>query len=161
LSLINKIPNLVKAVLAIAIPLAVGAFSGMATAEAIPTWYAQLQQPSFNPPNWIFGPVWSTLYLLMGISLFLIWKLPTSKQRNEAIAIFFIQMVLNSIWSFLFFYFKRIDFALIEIVILWGMILLMILRFYKLHKPAGLMNIPYLMWVSFATILNAAYYYLN
>lgn len=154
----NQIGKLIAAVL---LPLAVGGVAGLFTTEAIPTWYAKLNQPSFNPPNWIFGPVWTTLYLLMGISFFLIWKLEAGKERNQAMVIFLVQLLLNFCWSFFFFYFKMIGLALIEILLLWSAIVFMLVRFYKLKPVAAYINIPYLLWVTFATALNAAYFILN
>jgi translocator protein len=150
-----------KLAVSILLPLSVGAIAGMFTAQAVPEWYATLNQPSFNPPNWVFGPVWTTLYLIMGISFFLIWKLEAGKQRNQAIGIFLVQLILNFGWSFFFFYFKMIGFALVEIIVLWLTIVLMLTRFYKLRPLAAYLNIPYLLWVTFATALNAAYYFLN
>ena len=156
-----KAVNIVKLLISIILPLAIGAIAGIFTAKAIPEWYATLNQPSFNPPNWIFGPVWTTLYLIMGISFFLIWKLESGKARNQAIVIFLVQLLLNFSWSFFFFYFKMILLALIVIVVLWSTIVLMLTRFYKLKPLAAYLNIPYLLWVSFATVLNAAYFFLN
>ncbi len=150
-----------KLIASLALPLAVGAIAGLFTAKSIPNWYATLNQPSFNPPNWLFGPVWTTLYILMGISLYMIWTLEPGKERNLALVAFGVQLVLNFAWSFFFFYFKTLGFALIEIVALWTSIIFMIVLFYKLKPMAAYMNIPYLLWVSFATILNAAYYKLN
>ena len=156
-----KTADIGKLLISIILPLSVGAIAGLFTARAIPEWYATLNQPSFNPPNWIFGPVWTTLYLIMGISFFLIWKLESGKERNQAIVIFLVQLLLNFGWSFCFFYFKMIGLALIEILLLWSTIVLMLTRFYKLKPLAAYLNIPYLLWVTFATMLNAAYFYLN
>jgi len=156
-----KAVNSGKLLISIILPLSIGAIAGLFTARAIPEWYATLNQPSFNPPNWIFGPVWTTLYLIMGISFFLIWKLESGKERNQAIVIFLVQLLLNFGWSFCFFYFKMIGLALIEILLLWSTIVLMLTRFYKLKPLAAYLNIPYLLWVTFATMLNAAYFYLN
>jgi translocator protein len=153
--------NVFKLIIAIVLPLAVGAVAGIFTAEAIPVWYASLNQPSFNPPNWIFGPVWTTLYIVMGISFFLIWKMEPSQNRNRAIGVFLFQLTLNFFWSFLFFYFKNLGFALAEIILLWASICTMIFTFRKVKPIAAYMNIPYLLWVSFATALNAAYFHLN
>jgi tryptophan-rich sensory protein len=153
--------NIIKLVLSLILPLSVGAVAGMFTSQAVPTWYATLNRPSFNPPNWVFGPVWTTLYILLGISFFLIWEENSSKRRNMAILVFSIQMLLNFSWSFLFFYFNLIGFALIEIILLWISIAAMIYLFYKIKPFAAYLNIPYLLWVSFATILNAGYYFLN
>jgi len=156
-----KANQIIKLVASLLLPLAVGGIAGIYTTEAIPGWYAMLNQPSFNPPNWVFGPVWTTLYTILGISLFLIWKLEPGIQRNKAILIFMVQLLLNFGWSFFFFYFKVIGVALIEIVALWIMIVVMLIRFYKLKPMAAYINIPYLLWVSFATVLNAAYFFLN
>jgi len=152
---------ILKLAASLLLPLAIGGIAGIFTTEAIPGWYASLNQPSFNPPNWIFGPVWTTLYAIMGISLFLIWKLPSSKERNLAILAFVAQLLLNFCWSFFFFYFKMIGVALVDIVVLWVMIVVMLLRFHKLNPLAAFINIPYLLWVTFATALNAAYFFLN
>ena len=138
-----------------------GFLAGMFTSQAIPTWYASLTKPAFSPPNWVFGPVWTSLYILLGISLFLIWKDEASKDRNRAIKVFSIQMLLNFAWSFLFFYFHLIGVALIEIILLWVSIGYMIYLFYKIRPFAAYLNIPYLIWVSFAVILNTGYYFLN
>ena len=152
---------LLKFLVSILLPLSLGAIAGIITAQAIPEWYATLNRPSFNPPNWIFGPVWTTLYILMGISLFLIWKQDPGKERNRAILIFLFQLLLNFFWSFIFFYFKLMGFALIEIILLWISIVLMLVLFYKIKPIASYINIPYLLWVTFATVLNASYYFLN
>ncbi len=133
----------------------------MFTSAAIPTWYASLNQPSFNPPNWVFGPVWTALYTIMGISLFMVWNLESGKERNQALLIFMVQLFLNFCWSFFFFYFNMIGVALVDILLLWVMIVFMLVRFYKLKPLAAYINIPYLLWVSFATALNIAYFFLN
>lgn len=156
-----KISHIIKLIISILLPLSVGAIAGMFTAQAVPTWYASLNRPSFNPPNWVFGPVWTFLYILLGFSFFLIWKLENSKQRNLAIWAFSIQLLLNFIWSFLFFYFNMIGIALIEIILLWLSIVFMLYSFYRINHLSAFINIPYLLWVTFATILNAGYYFLN
>ena len=156
-----KINQTGKLITSLLLPLAVGGIAGMFTSEAIPGWYASLNQPSFNPPNWVFGPVWTTLYILMGISLFMIWKLPANKERNQAIGVFMVQLFFNFCWSFFFFHFKMIGLALIDIVALWIMIVIMLTRFCTLRPLAAYINIPYLLWVSCATALNAAYFILN
>jgi translocator protein len=156
-----KKSDIVKLIVSLVLPLGIGAISGIFTTDAIPGWYETLTKPSFNPPNWVFAPVWTTLYFLMGISLFLIWKQGASKERNRAIIVFMVQLILNFCWSFLFFYFHRIGLALVEIILVWLSIFSMILLFYRIKPVAAYINIPYLLWVTFATILNAAYYYLN
>jgi tryptophan-rich sensory protein len=143
------------------LPLSIGGIAGMFTTAAIPVWYATLRQPSFNPPNWVFGPVWTTLYILMGVSLFLIWRMEASKERNQAILAYGVQLLLNFGWSFFFFYFKLIGIALVDITVLWIAILIMLIRFHRLKPLAAYINIPYLLWVTFAAVLNAAYFFLN
>jgi translocator protein len=150
-----------KLIASLLLPLIIGAVAGIFTSKAIPVWYAALNRPSFSPPNWVFGPVWTTLYILMGFSLFLIWNQDKSKERNLAILTFIIQLVLNFAWSFIFFYFNRIGLALVEIILLWVSIIVMLIQFYKIKPVAAYINIPYLLWVSFASILNASYYLLN
>jgi benzodiazapine receptor len=156
----NKILTL-KFLISILLPLSLGAIAGMFTSQSVPEWYATLNRPSFNPPNWIFGPVWTTLYILMGISFFLIWNQAASKVRNRAILFFLLQLMLNFAWSFIFFYFNMIGLALVEIILLWISIVMMLVVFYKIKPLASYINIPYLLWVTFATVLNASYYFLN
>jgi len=153
--------QILKLIASIILPLALGTIAGMFTSQSIPDWYATLNRPSFNPPNWIFGPVWTTLYLLMGISLFLIWQQDISKERNLAIWVFLLQLLLNFGWSFIFFYFNWIGIALVEIILLWISIVYMLVLSYKIKPLAAYMNLPYLLWVTFATVLNASYYILN
>jgi translocator protein len=153
--------NLLKLLLSLILPLGLGSIAGIFTADAVPEWYAALNRPSFNPPNWIFGPVWTALYILLGISFFLIWKQPAKKERNFAIMMFLLQLLLNFGWSFIFFYFNMIGFALVEIILLWISIVIMMVLFYKIKPVAAFINVAYLIWVTFATILNASYYILN
>jgi benzodiazapine receptor len=153
--------SVIKLVVSIGLPLALGAVAGMFTAKAIPDWYASLNQPSFNPPNWIFGPVWTLLYILMGVSLYLVWSTAPGIQRDIAMAVFLFQLLLNFGWSFLFFYYQRIGLALAEIILMWISILVMLILFYRVKPIAAWINVPYILWVSFATILNGFYYKLN
>ena len=150
-----------KLLYSLVITVGVGAIAGFATASNIGGWYATLSKPWFNPPNWIFGPVWTLLYILMGIALFLIWSQPPSLYRSNSLWLFFIQLLLNFLWSFLFFYFHRIGLAFVDIVALWIFIILTIFSFSKLSKKAAWLMVPYVCWVSFATILNGAIYHLN
>jgi benzodiazapine receptor len=156
-----KTSTALKFLVSILPPLVLGAVAGFITAKAIPTWYVTLNRPAISPPNWLFGPVWSTLYVLMGFSLFMILRLPDSRERTFALRIYIVQLLLNFLWSFLFFYFKNIGLALIEIIVLWICILKMILVFRKLNQLSAYLNLPYLCWVTFAVVLNAAYYMLN
>lgn len=153
--------TIIKLIISIAIPLAIGAVAGMFTASAVPEWFASLNRPSFAPPNWVFGPVWTTLYVIMGISMFLIWKMPASNERSVALLVYSVQLMLNFGWSFFFFYFKTLGIALIEIIILWISIAAMLLLFYKLKPMAAYINIPYFLWVTFASFLNGGFYKLN
>lgn len=157
----DRITNILKLIVALVIPLGLGALAGMVTSEAIPEWYATLNRPSFSPPNWLFGPVWTVLYILLGISFFLVWKQVPSTDRNRALFAFSVQMVLNFAWTFIFFYFKMLQLALMEILLLWLSILVMMLWFYRVKPLAAYLNIPYILWVTFATVLNAGYYFLN
>jgi len=150
-----------KFIIALVLPLLVGGIAGIFTSQSVTGWYSTLNKPSFNPPDWIFGPVWTALYLLMGISFFILWLKPADGNRNRAILVFLIQLLLNFGWSFFFFYFEMIAVAFIEIIILWISILVMILNFYKISRPAALLQIPYLLWVSFAAVLNGAIFFLN
>ncbi len=134
---------------------AVGILGAVFTAPAIPTWYAGLKKPSFSPPNWVFGPVWTLLYALMGISAYLVWQQGIEKPAvRHALFVFTLQLILNFLWSFFFFKLQSPLHALIEILLLWVLILVTIISFYKINKIAGLILIPYLLWVSFATLLN-------
>ncbi len=148
--------------ISIIVPLAVGAIAGIITSPEIDGWYRSLRKPGFNPPDWIFGPVWTLLYITMGISVYLIWKINTTTElKKKAVFIFGLQLLFNFLWSILFFYFHLVFLALIDILILWGLILYMIYIFRKIKPTAGLMNIPYLLWVSFATALNISIWALN
>jgi len=141
---------------------AAGILGSVFTVPAIPTWYASLKKPSFSPPNWLFGPVWTLLYALMGISAYLIWTQGIEKQAvRNALFLFVLQLVLNILWSFFFFKLQSPFHALIEIIFLWFLILVMILSFYRISKIAGLILIPYLLWVSFAALLNFSIVKLN
>lgn len=151
----------IKLLICILIPLLVGSISGYFTSTSITTWYVTLNKPSFNPPNYLFGPVWTTLYILMGISLFLVLNKAKDLEKSKIIFVFSIQLILNFLWSFLFFKFQQLGLALAEILLMWCSILFMIIIFYKTNKLAALINIPYLFWVSFATILTYSIYTLN
>jgi len=156
-----KTKNNIRLLYSLLITIGVGAIAGIATASNINAWYAQLTKPSFNPPNSIFGPVWTVLYILMGIALFLVWKQPASEKKSTALGIFFVQLFLNFCWSFIFFYFHQIGFALIDISLLWIFIIITIFQFSKFSRLASWLLVPYICWVSFATILNAAIFHLN
>lgn len=131
-----------------------GGIGSLFTAPSIGTWYAGLVKPSFNPPNWIFGPVWTTLFALMGVALYLIWK-------SRAMIPFFIQLALNVLWSVIFFGLHSPFFALLEIAVLWLAIFWTIIACRKVSKAAAYLLMPYLLWVSFASALTFSIWRLN
>ncbi|MEO6964574.1 MAG: TspO/MBR family protein [Acidobacteriaceae bacterium] len=145
----------------IVLSTAVGGFSGLLTRAGVHTWYQTLQKPSFNPPDWIFAPVWTTLYILMGIAAWLVWKQPDSQLRTYGLVWFLIQLGLNFFWSLIFFRWRAIAFALGEISFLWLAILATMVLFWEVRPLAGWLMLPYLAWVSFATALNLAFFRLN
>lgn len=154
--------NFAQLIISIVVCLAVGTVSGLFTAAEIPTWYATLHKPSFNPPDWLFAPVWTTLYILMGIAFWLVWKSETSRHnKNKAFLFFGVQLLLNFCWSIIFFHFHLTGLALIEIILLWFFILLSIISFHAISTIATYLLAPYLCWVSFAAILNFAIWKLN
>lgn len=132
----------------------VAAIGSLSTIPAIPTWYAALSKPSFNPPNWIFGPVWSILYGLMAIAGWLVWRTSSSNRRTDALMLFGLQLVLNFLWTPVFFHFHAIRIALVIIMLLWLAILFTTVRFWRLSHLAAWLMVPYLVWVAFASALN-------
>lgn len=149
-------------IICILIPLLTGGISGFITRmEVNGTWFNLLKKPFFNPPNWLFGPVWISLYFLMGIGLYLIWENSCGNIRKKAILIFSIQLFLNFCWSLLFFYFQMILLSVIDILLLWVFIFLMFKKFRKIKPIAGYLQLPYLAWVSFASILDISIWFLN
>lgn len=140
----------------------VGIISTPFTIAAIPTWYVSLTKPSFSPPNWIFGPVWTVLYFLMGVSAFLIWRKGFKQKKvKKALGYFLLQLLFNFLWSPLFFGLHAPLLGLVDIVLLLVFLVLTILSFHKLSKVAAYLLVPYLLWVSFATILNISIVLLN
>lgn len=156
----NKITRILAVVVTC---LAIGYFSGIVTRGSIATWYPTLIKPSFNPPNWIFAPVWSMLYVMMGVAAGIVWnKIESDKEVvKKALVVFAVQLGLNALWSFLFFGLMNPMLAGLEIIILWLMIYETYLQFVKINKIAGYLLLPYLAWVSFATVLNASIWWLN
>lgn len=151
-----------KLFISIAVPLLVGAIAGFFTSSGVNTWYAIANKPSFNPPNWLFAPVWTALYIMMGIALYLVWKSETEKAvKQTAIILFGVQLLLNFFWSFIFFYAQQPGWAFIEILIMWLFILLTILWFRKISPVAAWLLVPYICWVSFASVLNFYIWKLN
>jgi len=145
----------------VVLTLAVGGFSGYITAGEVNGWFTTINKPSFNPPSWVFGPVWTTLYMMMGVAFYLILQKSSSPIKSLTIKYFAIQLFFNFWWSILFFKFHAIGWALIEIVVLWIFILLTIINAAKISKPAARLLVPYIAWVSFATLLNAGFWWVN
>ena len=141
--------------------LGVGALGGMATAPEIAGWYCTLNKPAWNPPSWIFGPVWTTLYIMMGVSAWLVWRQGGVQKHRIPLAAFAVQLLLNLAWSWIFFNMHQIGGALAEIAVLWISILLTGMLFYRESKLASGLLVPYLCWVSFATLLNFTLWKLN
>jgi len=157
-----KAKDFIAAVMFVVLCFLAGALGSVYTYPSIPTWYAALNKPYFNPPNFLFGPVWTLLYLLMGISAAIVWsKSDKNKSVDTAINIFMLQLGLNTLWSIIFFGYHRLFFALVEIILLWLAILWCTIAFFKISKPAGWMMIPYILWVSFAAVLTASVWLLN
>lgn len=151
--------NILALIVCIVICQVAGLLGSIFNFRSIPKWYSKLKKPAFNPPNWIFGPVWTLLYLLMGVSLYLVWI--SGKEINLAIFIFSIQLILNILWSAIFFGMKKPLIAFMEIILLWIFILMNIVQFYSISTIASYLLIPYLLWVSFAAFLNLSIWELN
>lgn len=121
-------------------------------------WYQELEKPSWNPPGWLFGPVWTLLYILMGIAVWMVWR---ERGFSTGVYLFMAQLVLNALWSWLFFGLNRPDLAFFEIILLWGLILATMILFWRVRPVAGALFVPYLLWVSFASVLNHTLWKLN
>jgi benzodiazapine receptor len=156
----------VHPVLKLIIALVVCQLAGLAgsifTTPAIDGWYASLNKPSFTPPNWLFSPVWITLYALMAVAAFLVWNKGFGARGVKTALIFFCaQLILNVLWSVVFFGFRSPGLAFAEIVVLWFAIAVSMVTFYQVSKPASLLLVPYILWVSYAAALNLAIFRLN
>ena len=147
----------------VAICLVVGYLSSITTQSSINTWYPTLIKPSFNPPNWLFAPVWTLLFIMMGIAAGMIWNQLENQRElvKKALLFFTVQLLLNALWSYLFFGLNNVLLALIEIILLWLVIYETFHIFKKIDKKAAYLFIPYLIWVAFAAVLNGSIYYLN
>ncbi len=153
---------LIKAIFAILLCLSAGGIGSAFTTPAIPGWYATLVKPSFSPPDWVFAPAWTVLYILMGLAAALVWsKGLQNPQVRTALVVFLVQLILNMIWSVLFFGLRSPLYGLVDIVFLWIMILVTIAQFSKVSTPAALLMIPYILWVTFASGLNLGIFFLN
>lgn len=154
--------NFIRLIFAVAIPLVVGGLSGFVTSQGVQEWYPTLVKPSFNPPSWVFGPVWTLLYLMMGIASFLVWQKGWESEAVKiALASFAIQLILNGLWSILFFGMRASGLAFVEILLLWTAIGLTTVLFWRVTPLAGVLLLPYQAWVTFAAVLNGAIWILN
>jgi translocator protein len=154
--------NVFKLVIAVVVSELAGIIGSVFTIPAIPTWYATLAKPAANPPGWVFGPAWTMLYFLMGVAAFLVWK--KGRERKDvkfSLDIFGVQLVLNALWSIVFFGLHDPGLALANIVFLWLAIIFSIIVFYKISRPAAYLLVPYILWVTFAAYLNYAIWKLN
>lgn len=157
-----KINNALKLIIAIAVSELAGIIGSIFTMPSIESWYADLAKPELAPPNWIFAPVWTTLFALMGIAAFLVWKKGLDRRDVKiAIGIFIGQLILNTFWSIIFFGLRSPGGAFIEIIFLWLTIFTTIIAFVKISKPAAWLLAPYMLWVSFAGYLNYMIWILN
>jgi tryptophan-rich sensory protein len=148
--------------LSVAACLSAGVIGSFFTAKTVNAWYLNVQKPPITPPGWVFAPVWTTLYVMMGISFFLLWRLNQGNLRyKNALTLFILQLLLNVLWSIVFFGFQSIAGGLAVIVTLWAAILGTIIRFYPFSKTAALLLIPYIVWVSYALVLNGWIFILN
>lgn len=157
-----KLKDVLRLLFAIGVAELAGIIGAVFTTSAITTWYADLVRPEFAPPNWVFGPVWTALYALMGVAIFLIWRAGWERRDVKiASVIFAVQLVLNTLWSIIFFGFRSPGLAFIEIVILWIAILATIIAFAKISRLSAWLLAPYILWVSFAAYINFAIWSLN
>jgi benzodiazapine receptor len=152
----------IKLAASVVLCMLAGFIGSIFTTPKISGWYAGIAKPSFTPPGWLFGPVWTFLYLLMGIALYLVWRKGLAAQGvKAALAVFFAQLVLNALWSYAFFGAESPLAGLVVIVALWAMIVASIAAFAPVSRAAAVLLVPYILWVSFATLLNASIYLLN
>jgi len=158
----RKLRDIFKLIISIVACQCAGLVGSIFTMPAIPTWYATLEKPPFTPPNWLFAPAWGTLYLLMGISAFFVWRKGLDQQQvRTALLIFLLQLILNALWSVVFFGLQSPLYGVIVIVALWIAILFTILQFFRISTVAGALLLPYIGWVSFAAALNISILVLN
>jgi benzodiazapine receptor len=154
--------NTLKLVAAVALPLAVGFVAGRVTAPAVLAWYPALAKPSFTPPSWVFAPVWTVLYVAMGVAAWLVWRRGLAAPGvEEALGVFVLQLALNGLWSVLFFGLRSPAAGLLDIAALWLALLVCTVLFFRQSAPAGWLLVPYVAWVSYAGALNASIWALN
>jgi benzodiazapine receptor len=152
----------IKLAASVVLCMLAGFIGSIFTTPKIGGWYAGIAKPSFNPPNWLFGPVWTALYMMMAIALYLVWRKGlAAKGVKVALAVFIVQLALNTLWSYAFFGAQSPLAGLVVIVALWSMIAASIAAFAPISRAAAVLLVPYILWVSFASILNASIYFLN
>ena len=157
-----SLSDILRLVVACVVCLSVGLIGSLAVGGSFTTWYATIEKPAFTPPSWVFGPVWTILYVLMGVAAFLVWKKGLDQPAVKvALAWFLVQLALNASWTPVFFGLHRPDLALIVILLLWGALVVTMLCFVRVSRPATLLLVPYLLWVSVAAVLNASIWHLN
>ena len=150
-----------KLPVALILPLSAGFAGSLFTRSSVDTWYRQIIRPAFNPPDWIFAPVWTVLYIMMGISFFIIWNRKPEKRIKSALYIFMAQLFFNFLWSVLFFGLQNPLAGLIEIILLQALIAVTILKFFRISHAAAYLLFPYILWVTFAAVLNFSIVILN
>ncbi len=166
--------DVLSLVTAIVVPQAAGGIGAIATASSVSSWYKDLKKPSWNPPSWVFGPVWTVLYVMMGLAAWLVWRrsgegapedkplaLPETSERRAALSLWGVQLVLNTLWSVIFFGLRSLGGAAAEIGLLWAAIAATVVRFYRIKPAAGLLLTPYLAWSTFASVLNVTVWRMN
>jgi benzodiazapine receptor len=158
----NRLQSAGVFVLFLVMCLGTGVFGSLLTSPSIRSgWYESLVKPSFTPPGWVFGPVWTLLYLLMAVSAWMVWSQQGEYPVRIPLVIFFTQLVFNLLWSGIFFGSRKPGWALVEIVVLWALILLTVTLFRRVSRPAALLLIPYALWVLYAMVLNATIWWMN
>lgn len=157
----SKTKNTIALAVFVVISELAGVVGSLFTVRAIPAWYAGLTKPALNPPAWVFGPVWTLLYALMGVAAFLIWVQAESRERTRALRIFALQLILNAAWSIIFFGLENPGLAFADIIFLWLAIVWTTAAFYKISRTAAYLLLPYIVWVSFAVYLNYSIWRLN
>jgi translocator protein len=153
-------PTYLKFIISLLAPQLAGGLGALATASSVSSWYLTLEKPSFNPPSWVFGPVWITLYVLIGLAAFMVWK-ANDKDTRGPMRWYWAQLALNALWSPAFFGMQSPLLGLVVIVPLWVFILITLQKFYRINSVSAYLMMPYLLWVSFATVLNASLFWLN
>lgn len=158
----TRTTDVLRLIAAMALSQLAGVIGSTFTVPSIGAWYAGLRKPSFTPPGWVFGPVWVTLYTLMGVAAWLVWRKGLEQRAvRAALAIFLVQLVLNALWPVVFFGLREPFCAFVEIVVLWAAAVLTMILFFRVYTWAGVLFIPYNIWVSYATALNGYIWKLN